>query len=66
MIVVALLFAIALIASSFVLRQSATGDWVDAGVYLALGCWFAFEVAGRTALCGRVCRAWTFRAGSGS
>jgi hypothetical protein len=44
MIVAALLFAAALIASSYFLRGWAGGDWVDAAVYLGLGGWLTWEV----------------------
>jgi hypothetical protein len=44
MILAAILFAIALIASSYFLRGQSIGDWVDAAIYIALGGWFTFEV----------------------
>ena len=34
-------FAAALITSSWMLKGSPIGDWVDAGLYLATGCFFA-------------------------
>ncbi|MCC6678176.1 MAG: hypothetical protein IT436_13630 [Phycisphaerales bacterium] len=56
MIFVAVLFASALIASSFLLRKSGAGEWVDAGLYLAAGCWLALQVTtGLKAPRGRAC-----------
>ncbi len=34
-------FAAALITSSWMFKGSPIGDWVDAGLYLATGCFFA-------------------------
>ena len=34
-------FAAALITSSWALRGNPIGEWVDAGLYLATGCFFA-------------------------
>jgi hypothetical protein len=37
-------FAAALIGSSWALKGSPAGPWVDAGLYLATGCFFASQV----------------------
>ena len=37
-------FAVALIASSWLLKGNPIGDWADAGIYLATGCFFASQV----------------------
>ena len=44
MIVGACLFAAALIASSYFLKGSPTGDWVDAFLYLGLACFLLSQV----------------------
>ena len=36
----ALLWALAIIASSYFLRGRAAGDWVDAFLYLGAGLWY--------------------------
>lgn len=38
MVVGATLFAIALIASSWLLKGHAAGDWVDMALYIGFGC----------------------------
>ena len=39
--VMATLWALMLILSSWLLRGTRTGDWVDAALYLAAGVWLA-------------------------
>ena len=39
-ILVSLIWAFALIASSYFLKGLAIGDWVDAILYLGVGVWF--------------------------
>ena len=44
MIVGATLLAVALIASSWLLKGNPAGDWVDAALYIALGSFFASQI----------------------
>lgn len=46
LVVISLLWALALIASSYFLKGYAAGEWVDAMLYLAAGVWIA-DVLGR-------------------
>jgi hypothetical protein len=58
MIVVALLFAAALIASSYFLRGQGIGSWVDSAIYIAFFSWLTSEWAiGPTRQPCRVARA---------
>lgn len=38
-------FALALIGSSWLLKGNPAGDWVDAVLYIALGCFFVSQTA---------------------
>jgi hypothetical protein len=38
------LLAVALIGSSWGLKGNPLGDWVDAAIYLAMGCFFVSQV----------------------
>lgn len=38
------LFAMALIASSWLLKGNPAGDWVDAAIYIVMGAFFASQV----------------------
>ena len=44
MIVGACLFAAALIASSYFLKNSSAGHWVDAALYLGLACFLLSQI----------------------
>jgi hypothetical protein len=41
-ILIALIFAILIISSSYVLKGNPIGDWVDAGIYM-IGAYFFFK-----------------------
>ena len=48
------LFAAALIGSSWGLKGNPAGEWVDAAIYLAMGCFFTSQVIlAFPQLCGR-------------
>lgn len=47
-------FAAALIGSSWLLRGSALGDWVDAALYIAMGSFFAYHILRLPALRSRI------------
>ena len=40
----AILFAIALVGSSWLLRSNPLGDWVNAAIYISLGCFFTYQI----------------------
>jgi len=44
MIVGAILFGVALIGSSWLLWSNPVGAWVDAALYIALGCFFTYHI----------------------
>ena len=46
-VVVSLVWAVALISSSYFLRGAAIGEWVDAFLYLAAGVWVTSTWLGR-------------------
>jgi hypothetical protein len=48
-IVIALVFAVLLIASSYILKGNLVGDWVDSGIYVVgLYCLFQYNSNSRT------------------
>ena len=52
-ILVALLFAILLIASSYLLKGSSIGDWVDAAIYMAAVYFIFIYFAGSPKACSQ-------------
>jgi len=50
-VMAALLWSVALVASSFFLRGVAIGDWVDAMLYLAAGVWLSAYISRRRMRC---------------